>query len=722
MFGVPGFWLGRSRVQQALAEQRQAAAHALAEKDAALKALFETGTAGISEVDLVSGRFARVNRRFCEIMRRGADLLLTIGPGDVIYPDDRAAVKAEWMAAMKISGHWEAEVRHIAPDGGAFWVRIGVSVWKRNEAGAPVRCIAVLQDITMSVKVRERLQFSEELLRLGQQVGRIGSFSRDLRTGLLTCGAETSHMLGLASGGGPFSMEVWLAAIVSEDRARVSQVIEQALARREAEIACEYRIKRNPDGCTRHLEMRARYLYDEAGQPMRSVGVVIDVTERKEAEKRLAYAARHDALTGLTNRALFHERVNAAIERLGRGETFAVLYLDLDRFKEVNDTFGHPQGDRLLIEVAGRLRSELRADDTLARLGGDEFAVIQSNLRDPDEAGRLARRLVERIAAPFMLNGQRVSIGTSVGVAIAPRDGAHYEEIVGAADLALYEAKSQPARGWRYFEPQMQAKAQERRELERDLRRALDHGEFELFYQPILDVATLKVKHFEALIRWRRPNKGLTAPDLFIPVAEQIGLIVPLGAWILRRACAEAVSWPGLIGVAVNVSAVQVAAGDLEAVVASALAESGLAAARLELEITETALLNDSENTLATLRQLKAIGVKIVMDDFGAGHSSLGYLQSFPFDKVKIDRVFANGVDCSPKSAAIVKAIIDLCEALEMPTTIEGVETEEQFRAISKLGGKEVQGYLFSPPRPAEEAARLLAQFGGPPHLVRAAE
>jgi PAS domain S-box-containing protein len=251
MFGVPGFWLGRSRVQQALAEQRQAAAHALAEKDAALKALFETGTAGISEVDLVSGRFARVNRRFCEIMRRGADLLLTIGPGDVIYPDDRAAVKAEWMAAMKISGHWEAEVRHIAPDGGAFWVRIGVSVWKRNEAGAPVRCIAVLQDITMSVKVRERLQFSEELLRLGQQVGRIGSFSRDLRTGLLTCGAETSHMLGLASGGGPFSMEVWLAAIVSEDRARVSQVIEQALARREAEIACEYRIKRNPDGCTR---------------------------------------------------------------------------------------------------------------------------------------------------------------------------------------------------------------------------------------------------------------------------------------------------------------------------------------------------------------------------------------------------------------------------------------------------------------------------------------
>jgi PAS domain S-box-containing protein len=352
MSGLSGFLFGRSRVRQALDEQRQAAAHALAEKDAALKALFETGTAGISEVDLVSGRFARVNRRFCEIMRREADLLLTIGPGDVIYPDDRAVVKAAWMAAMKISGHWEAEVRHIAPDGGAFWVRIGVSVWKRNEAGAPVRCIAVLQDITMSVKVRERLQFSEELLRLGQQVGRIGSFSRDLRTGLVHSGAETSHMVGLSPSEGPFSTETWLAPVLPEDRARLSDVVEQALAQRRAEIACDYRIRRYPDGCIRHLEMRARYLYDEAGQPIRSVGVVIDVTERKEAEKRLAYAAGHDALTGLTNRALFHERVNAATERLGRGESFAVLYLDLDRFKEVNDTFGHPQGDRLLIEVA----------------------------------------------------------------------------------------------------------------------------------------------------------------------------------------------------------------------------------------------------------------------------------------------------------------------------------------------------------------------------------
>jgi diguanylate cyclase (GGDEF)-like protein len=664
----------------------------------------------------------RVNRRFCEIMRRGADLLLTIGPGDVVHPDDRATVKAEWMAAMRIGGHWEAEVRHIAPDGGVFWVRIGVSVWKRNESGAPVRCIAVLQDITMSVKVRERLQFSEELLRLGQQVGRIGSFSRDLRTGLLTCGVETRHMLGLPPGDGPFSTQAWLAAIIPADRGGVSQAVEQALARRETEIACEYRIRRHPDGGVRHLEMRGRYLYDEAWQPIRSVGVVIDVTERKEAEQRLVYAAGHDALTGLINRALFHERLNAATERLDRGESFAVLYLDLDRFKEVNDTLGHQEGDRLLVEVAARLRAELGAEDTLARLGGDEFAIIQLNLREPDGAGRLARRLVERIGAPFLLNGQRVSIGTSVGVAIAPRDGAHHEEILGAADLALYEAKAQPARGWRRFEPQMQAKAQERRELERDLRRALDYREFELFYQPVLDVATLKIKHFEALVRWRRPQKGLTSPDVFIAVAEQIGLIGPLGVWILGRACAEAATWPESIGVAVNVSAVQVAAGDLEAVVAAALAESGLAAARLELEITETSLLNDSEKTLATLRKVKALGVKIVMDDFGAGHSSLGYLQSFPFDKIKIDRAFAAGVDSSPKSVAIVRAIIQLCEALEMPTTIEGVETEEQFLAISKLGGREVQGYLFSPPRPAADALRLLAQFGGPGGMVRAAE
>ena len=722
MIGFRNFFRRWSGVQATLADPRRAAADAVAEKDAALKALFETGTAGISEVDLPSGLFVRVNRRFCEIMRRGADALLTMGPGDVIHPEDRDAVKLEWMTAMKTSGHWDAEVRHVMPDGGAIWVRIGVSVWKRSEAGVPIRCVAVLQDITESVRIKERLQSSEELLRLGQQIGRIGAFSRDLKTGLVYCGAETSAMCGLPPGQGPFAADVWFAPFVPEDRARVLETIRCASERHNSEIACEYRIRRRPDDEIRYLEMRARYLYDAAGRPIRAVGAVIDVTERKQTEERLAFAAKHDALTGLGNRTLFRECVNAATKRPQDGECFAIHCLDLDRFKEVNDTLGHPQGDRLLIETAGRLQQELSPGDTLARLGGDEFAIIQSNLRAHDDAGRLARRLVERISEPFTLAGQRVTIGASVGVAIAPRDGAHYEELMSAADLALYQAKAQATRGWRYFEPQMQARAQMRRELERDLREALEKGEFQLFYQPILDVKTLQVSRFEALIRWLHPERGIVPPDKFIPITEETGMIVPLGAWVLQQACKQAMSWPETIGIAVNISAVQVAAGNLDLVASAALVESGLAPERLELEITETSLLKDSETTLEVLRKLKTLGVRIAMDDFGAGHSSIGYLQSFPFDKVKIDRAFARALDGSCKSAAIVKALIDLCEALEIPTTIEGVETDEQFRAIAEMGGKEVQGYLFSPPRPADCALSLLAQFGGVPELLRAAE
>jgi diguanylate cyclase (GGDEF)-like protein/PAS domain S-box-containing protein len=653
-------------------------------------------------------------------MRREADVLLTLGPGDVIHPDDRAAVKAEWMAAMKLGGAWEAEVRHVAPDGSPFWLRIGVSVWKRNEAGLPVRCIAVMLDITDSVRVKEQLRTSEELLRLGQQIGRIGSFSRDLVTGLLHCGAETSHMFGLA-GEGPFSSKTWFDTFLPTDRLRVSKAIEDALARRDVEIACEYGIRRPEDGAVRRLEMRAGYIYDEHGRPLRSAGVVIDVTERKLAEEQLAHAARHDALTGLANRVLFRERVDEASLRLAQGEQFAVLCVDLDRFKEVNDTLGHPQGDRLLVEVAGRLKSALRPSDTIARLGGDEFAVVLSNIRQPEDAERLASRLVDEIGAPYLLNGQVAAIGASIGVAVAPRDGVDHEAILRAADLALYEAKAAPARGWRAYEPRLDALSRVRRELERDLRLALDRDEFELFYQPVLDVASQRVVHFEALIRWRHPEKGLVAPDAFIPIAEQIGLIVRLGAWVVERACREAATWPAAIGVAVNISALQVSAGNLEAVVAAALADSGLDAGRLELEITESSLLGNSERTLATLRKLKTLGVRIAMDDFGAGHSSLGYLQSFPFDKVKIDRAFAQGVDRSARSAAIVNAILGLCSALDIPTTVEGVETEGQRRTVSQLGATQAQGYLFSPPRPADEVPRLLAQFGGPPTLVAAA-
>lgn len=692
------------------------------EHDAALAALFETGTAGIAEIDLVSGKYVRANRRFCEIVRRDAAELMTLGPGDLIHPLDADAVKSSWMAAMRGAGRWEAEVRHIFPDGGEFWARVGASAWKRNNEGLPLRCIAVLLDVTESVQVKERLRESEELLRLGQRIGRIGTFERDLRSGRLYASAETQLMFGLSAKEKVIELGAWKESFVPDDRRRLAEAIRSALERGDEEIAVECRIARASNGALRHLEMRARYFYDDFGRPLRSVGVVIDVTERKEAQERLAFAATHDALTGLPNRAFFQERLAAAIAAVAEGSAFSVLCIDLDRFKNVNDTLGHPAGDRLLAEVGARLASHLRPGDTLARLGGDEFAVIQTHLSSREDAGALARRIVQHIREPFVIYGHRVVIGACVGVAFAPRDGLTDESLLMAADLALYQAKASGAETWRYFEPHMNHSAKLRHELEQDLRTALADGQFELHYQPVLDISSLKVTHFEALIRWRHPRRGLVPPDQFLPFCEESGLIVPIGAWVLRRACADAQTWPEPIGVAVNISAVQVSAGHFGSVVEQALRESGLTAARLDLEITETALMSDCDSTLMSLRELRKLGVRITLDDFGAGHSSLGYLQRFPFDGVKIDRAFAKGVDSSKKSSAILKAMLDLCSALGMSTTIEGVETEAQLEAVARMGGERVQGFLFSPARPIDYVPALLEQLGDASAIADAAE
>jgi predicted signal transduction protein with EAL and GGDEF domain len=343
-------------------------------------------------------------------------------------------------------------------------------------------------------------------------------------------------------------------------------------------------------------------------------------------------------------------------------------------------------------------------------------------LREPEDAAHLANRLVAKLREPFQLDGQRVTIGVSVGVAVAPRDGLLAPDLLKAADLALYEAKAQPNRGWRYFEPKMNAQAKARYELENDLRRALEAKEFALFYQPMLDAPDLRVMKFEALIRWRHPVKGLLSPDAFIPACEQNGMIGQIGDWVLRQACADAAQWPRDIGVAVNISAVQVAGGDLHNSVAAALAESGLTADRLEIEINETALLQNAEGTFEALRKVKALGVRIAMDDFGLGYASLGYLQDFPFDKVKIDKSFTQEVDVSPQGAAKLKAMLDLCAALDLSTTIEGVETQAQLETLERLGGTRVQGFLFSPPAPADCVPDLIDRFRGGAVLTQAAE
>ncbi len=443
------------------------------------------------------------------------------------------------------------------------------------------------------------------------------------------------------------------------------------------------------------------------------IGTHEDVTERRQVEARIHHMARHDALTDLPNRNLFKERIEQALERTERGESVAVLCFDLDRFKRVNDTLGHPIGDALLKDVAERLRHTIRKSDTIARFGGDEFAVVQVGAEQPATATMLAERVIETLSAPYAVDGHQIVIGASVGIAIAPGDGMDAELLLKNADMALYRAKSAGRGKARFFEPEMDAAMQARRLLELDMRAALKEGQFEVHYQPILDAATRAVACFEALLRWRHPKRGVLLPAEFMGLAEEIGLIVPLGAWVLRQACADAMAWPSDVGVAVNVSPIQFRSAGLTETVIQALAASGLAPSRLELEITEGVLLVAHETTLPVLHQLRGLGVRIVMDDFGTGYSSIGYLRTFPFDKIKIDRSFITNMAKDDASLAIIRAVTGLSSSLGIVTTAEGVETDEELDGVRAEGCTQVQGFLFGRATAAGDLAALLATHTG---------
>lgn len=446
--------------------------------------------------------------------------------------------------------------------------------------------------------------------------------------------------------------------------------------------------------------------------PMASGGWVAtyeDITSRVRAEAKISHMALHDALTSLPNRLFFREEIENRFAHLARDQKFAVLCLDLDDFKRVNDTLGHPFGDDLLRQVAGRLRNCLREGDNVARLGGDEFAILQASIKEPAETTSLIARIIEVIDAPFDLDGHQVAIGVSIGVAMAPADATESDQILKLADMALYRAKAEGRGTYRFFEPEMDARMRARHTLELDLRRAITMGEFELYYQPLVTLETEKISGFEALIRWNHPDRGLILPADFIPFAEETALIVPIGEWVLRQACEEAAKWPSQISIAVNLSPAQFKTNRITQTVINALARSGLSASRLELEITESVLLFHNESTLDTLHQLRAIGVRISMDDFGTGYSSLSYLRSFPFDKIKIDRSFVHDLSSNDDSMAIIRAVTGLGSSLGMKTTGEGVETREELDYLRREGCTEAQGYLFGKARPAKEVYDLLA-------------
>jgi diguanylate cyclase (GGDEF)-like protein len=440
-----------------------------------------------------------------------------------------------------------------------------------------------------------------------------------------------------------------------------------------------------------------------------------DITEQRQSEVKIEYMAHHDALTDLANRVLLNDRLEYVLDRIQRGEMVAVHHLDLDQFKAVNDTFGHPCGDKLLRIVAERLRSLVGEADTIARMGGDEFVIVQATIADPADATSLAQAVIDALSEPYdIIDGQQAVIGVSIGISVGPGDGSTPDKLLRNADLALYRAKSDGRGTFRFFEPVMDLQMQTRRIMEQDLRKALPAGEFELHYQPVVNLASKEISGFEALIRWNHPSKGMISPADFIPLAEEIGFIVPMGEWVIRQACATAAQWPGDLHVAVNISAIQFRSPGLMQVIVSALAASGLAPTRLEIEITESVLLHNKEATLAVLHQLRALGIRIAMDDFGTGYSSLTYLQSFPFDKIKIDRSFVKNITENSSSLNIVRAVAALANGMGMTATAEGVETAEQLHSIASEGCTEMQGFLFSRPLPAAEIERQFLSGRGP--------
>ena len=470
------------------------------------------------------------------------------------------------------------------------------------------------------------------------------------------------------------------------------------------DLRCHYR---DVSGNTRTCRLAGRPIMDSNKGFVGYRGTATDITEEVEAQARANHLALHDSLTGLPNRVLFRERLDLAFEG-NRHDTrsVSVLCLDLDHFKDVNDTLGHATGDLLLIQVAERLRVCVRPNDTVARLGGDEFAIIQSGVDGPDEAAALSLRIIDIIERPFLIDGQEIHIGVSIGAALPDEASNVPDKLLKCADIALYRAK-QTGRGTvRFFESTMDMELQARKSLEYELRHALERGEFTLNYQPLIDLKQQRVTAVEALLRWNHPERGMISPAVFIPMAEKCGLIAPISEWVLRTACTEALQWADL-RVAVNLSPVHFRSRELIETVRDTLKNTGLSADRLELEITESVLIKDTEAALDILNALKQIGVNIAMDDFGTGYSSLAYLNSFPFDKLKIDRSFITSLEDQEKSRAIVRSVLSLGESLGMTITAEGVETVKQVEFLMREGCQQIQGYFFGRPMPARRIDRL---------------
>ncbi len=481
----------------------------------------------------------------------------------------------------------------------------------------------------------------------------------------------------------------------------------RALLSRQPQVVEEEPVH-TPHNGIRCLRTRIIAVRDGADRPLYLLGISEDITEQKLAGERIKYMAHHDGLTGLANRALFRQQLDAAMAEFRRsGRRVGLYFFDLDGFKKINDTLGHPTGDALLRMLADRLRQCAGDGDTVARLGGDEFAILHAAGPNAKDEKALARELVQRISKPYDVGGNRLSVTASIGVSASGEACPDSDRMLRNADVALYRAKGDGRNAFRFYDPSMDHHLEEKRARELAVRNALARGEFEVHYQPFVSVVNERICGFEALLRWQHPERGLLPPSEVIPIAEDAGFIAALGEWVLRKACEDAATWPVYIGLAVNISPSQCAPA-LTQTVMSALAASRLSPGQLELEITESALLQDSSTTVSVLHQLRGLGIKISMDDFGTGYSSLSYLRSFPFDKIKIDKSFVQDLLTDGNSLAIVRAVAGLGASFGVPTTAEGVETVEQFEKVRDAGCTHVQGYYFGRPMPLEQVHQVL--------------
>ncbi|KQO86426.1 hypothetical protein ASF32_07950 [Methylobacterium sp. Leaf91] len=686
----------------------------------------DAAEAGVWEWDLVTGRVwqsqesARMQGLPLDEADPAAGLSMTMEEWERNVPDDDVIrVRNEARRAIATRTNHRVEFRALHPSTGECrWFQGFGRAVLDPRTGEVCRFVGMNLDITARKETEEafrasdaRLRVSEERLALALDSGRDGLWDADLQTGAVWFSDRSQSMLGYEPGEFGKSFSYVQSLIHPDDMAACHVAATAHFEGRLPAFEIEVRV-RNKVGGHSWLLARGKVVTRAAdGAPIRFVGTYIDITARKEADQRIAHLARHDALTGLPNRSVFHDRLKQVLATVRNGGcATAVLCLDLDRFKAINDTLGHLAGDTLLKVVAERLTDVVKPGDMVSRLGGDEFGIILVDLDRSDQAAEIARRVIDSIAQPIKLDGQLANIGISIGIAHAPADGLEADPLLRHADLALYRAKAGGRNTFRVYEAGMDAAIEERLQLEVDLRQAVLRGDLILHYQPVVDLETDTVSGVEALMRWPHPTRGMIPPATFIEIAEETGLIIDLGNWALREACREAASWTHSARIAVNVSAMQFREPGLEQCVIMALSASGLAADRLELEITESVLIQDTEAVIGCLHRLRYLGVRIALDDFGTGYSSLSYLRQFPFDKIKIDRSFIREI-ADADTAAIVRAIVGLGERRGTTITAEGVETRAQLDLVRAEGCGEVQGYFFSKPVSARDLPGVIARL-----------